>query len=149
MESDYSILLVDDSPEDTQATLRAFQRVGLVNRSYHCKNGTEALDFLHQRGQYAAPIPPPRLGMILLDLNLPGIDGREVLDHIKRDEQLKTIPVLVLTTSTDERDIQKCYQVGANCYINKPVDFGGFVRSIQRIKEFWFETAILPQRTGE
>jgi two-component system response regulator len=83
--------------------------------------------------------------LILLDLNLPGTDGREVLGEIKQDEGLKRIPVLVLTTSTDERDIDKCYQMGANSYVKKPVDLDGFMTSIQRLKDYWFGVAILPR----
>ena len=83
--------------------------------------------------------------MILLDLNLPGTDGRDVLAEIKRDEHLKLIPVVVLTTSSDERDIEKCYQAGANSYMKKPVDLGGFVSAIQRLKDYWFEIVILPK----
>lgn len=141
----HPILLVEDSPEDTEATRRAFQKAGLANPIYHCSDGDAALDFLHQRGQYAAPGKAPRPGVILLDLNLPGTDGREVLAEIKQDEELKLIPIVVLTTSSDERDIERCYRMGANSYIKKPVDLGGFIQAVQRLKEYWFEVVILPK----
>ncbi|MBS1212917.1 MAG: response regulator, partial [Proteobacteria bacterium] len=84
--------------------------------------------------------------VILLDLNLPGTDGREVLAEIKQDERLRQIPVVVLTTSSDERDIERCYQMGANSYIKKPVDLEGFMRAIQLLKDYWFEIVILPKQ---
>jgi len=138
------ILLVEDSPEDYEATVRAFKRSGLKNPIYRCEDGENALDFLHRRGPYADPERSPRPGVILLDLNLPGTDGREVLTAIKRDEQLKQIPVIVLTTSNDARDVESCYQAGANSYIQKPVDMEGFVRAIERLNGYWFEVVLLP-----
>jgi len=138
------ILLVEDSPEDYEATVRAFKRSGLKNPIYRCEDGENALDFLHRRGPYADPERSPRPGVILLDLNLPGTDGREVLTEIKRDDQLKQIPVIVLTTSNDSRDVESCYQAGANSYIQKPVDTEGFVRAIERLNGYWFEVVVLP-----
>src|SRR5215208_4460697 len=110
------ILLVEDSPEDVETTRRAFQRSGLRNPVFHCSTGDEALDYLFRRGAYADPASSPRPGVILLDLNLPGTDGREVLEEIKRDGDLKQIPVVVLTTSSDDRDVTACYRAGANSY---------------------------------
>lgn len=135
-------LLVEDSPEDFEATVRALRKSGLANPIFHCSDGDEALDYLYQRGKYARAARP---GAILLDLNLPGTDGREVLTEIKSDATLKSIPVIVLTTSSDSRDIDKCYHAGANSYIRKPVDLEGFVRAIQHLKEYWFEIVILPR----
>jgi len=149
MNSQCPILLVEDSPEDTEAILRAFQRIGLDHPVVHCGSGDDALDFLHLRGKYADPARAPRPCLILLDLNLPGTDGRDVLADVKHDEQLKTIPVVVLTTSTDERDVESCRQMGANSYINKPVDFSEFLGSVQHIKDFWFGTALLTQGDAE
>jgi CheY-like chemotaxis protein len=143
----HPILLIEDSPEDTEAMRRAFKRAGLANPIHHCMDGDEALDFLFQRNQYAEPDKAPRPAIILLDLNLPGTDGREVLAEIKQNENLKLIPVLVLTTSSDERDIEKCYRAGANSYVIKPVDFGGFMEAIQRLSDFWFEVVVLPKET--
>ncbi|MEA2562454.1 MAG: hypothetical protein QOH06_3958 [Acidobacteriota bacterium] len=139
------ILLVEDSPEDFEATLRAFQKSGLKNTVLRCADGDEALDYLHRRGQYADPDRSPRPGVILLDLNLPGTDGREVLNEIKNSERLRDIPVVVLTTSADERDITACYRAGANSYIQKPVDIDGFMKAIERLNGYWFEVVILPK----
>lgn len=139
------ILLVEDSPEDYEATVRAFKRSGLKNPIFRCEDGDNALDFLHRRGRYENPEESPRPGVILLDLNLPGTDGREVLTEIKQDEELKQIPVIVLTTSNDARDVDSCYQAGANSYIQKPVDMDGFIRAIERLKGYWFEVVVLPQ----
>ena len=140
-----SILLVEDSPEDFEATERAFRRAGLRNPIHRCGDGDEALDYLFRRGRYADPARSPKPGIILLDLNLPGTDGREVLETVKRDEVLRRIPVIVLTTSTDERDIQACYGAGANSYVQKPVDLEGFMQAIERLKGYWFEVVILPR----
>ena len=139
------ILLVEDSPEDFETTERAFRRSGLKNPIYRCADGDEALDFLHRRGQYSDPDKAPRPGVILLDLNLPGTDGREVLSEIKNDPGLKQIPVIVLTTSKDERDVEVCYRCGANSYIQKPVDLDGFMKAIERLNDYWFEVVILPK----
>jgi CheY-like chemotaxis protein len=139
------ILLVEDSPEDYEATLRAFRRSGLKNPVIRCEDGEEALDYLHRRGAWADPDKSPRPGVVLLDLNLPGTDGRQVLVEIKQAERLKDIPVVVLTTSSDERDIKVCYQAGANSYIQKPVDIDGFVKAIERLNGYWFEVVILPK----
>ncbi|HEV7519056.1 MAG TPA: response regulator, partial [Thermoanaerobaculia bacterium] len=114
------ILLVEDSPEDYEATERAFRKSGLKNPIHRCTDGDEALDYLFRRGAYADPARSPRPGIVLLDLNLPGTDGREVLETVKADDSLKQIPVIVLTTSADERDVQACYLAGANSYIQKP-----------------------------
>jgi CheY-like chemotaxis protein len=139
------ILLVEDSPEDFETTERAFRRSGLKNPIFRCADGDEALDFLHRRGRYSEPEKAPRPGVILLDLNLPGTDGREVLAEIKNDPHLKQIPVIVLTTSNDERDVEVCYRCGANSYIQKPVDLDGFMKAIERLNDYWFEVVILPR----
>ena len=142
------ILLVEDSPEDFETTERAFRKSGLRNPIFRCSDGDEALDYLHRRGQYADPAKSPRPGVILLDLNLPGTDGREVLSEIKADPGLKQIPVVVLTTSRDERDVDACYKAGASSYIQKPVDLDGFIKAIERLNGYWFEVVILP-KVGE
>jgi two-component system response regulator len=136
------ILLVEDSPEDFETTQRAFRKSGLNNPILRCADGDEALDFLFRRG---AHVNAPRPGVILLDLNLPGTDGREVLTEIKSDPDLKQIPVIVLTTSSDERDVKACYGAGANSYVQKPVDVNGFMRAIERLNGYWFEVVILPK----
>lgn len=136
------ILLVEDSPEDFETTQRAFRRSGLKNPIFRCADGDEALDFLFRRGRHAGA---PQPGVILLDLNLPGTDGREVLTEIKADPELKQIPVIVLTTSSDDRDVAACYKAGANSYIQKPVDLEGFMQAIERLNDYWFEVVILPK----
>jgi two-component system response regulator len=140
------ILLVEDSPEDFEATARAFRRAGLRNPMMHCASGDEALDFLLHRGEYRDPERAPRPGIILLDLNLPGTDGREVLQEIKRNAPLADIPVIVVTTSSDARDINACYRAGANSYVQKPVDLDGFMKAIQRLHDYWFEVVLLPRQ---
>ncbi|WP_182867401.1 response regulator [Rhodopirellula sp. JC639] len=143
--SNQPILIVEDSPEDFEATVRALRSSGLRNSLHRCSDGDEALDYLHRRGDYASAEDAPRPGIILLDLNLPGTDGREVLEEIKQCPDLKKIPVVVLTTSTDERDIEACYEFGANSYIQKPVDLAGFVNAIQRLKDYWFQIVVFPK----
>lgn len=145
MPNSQPILLVEDSPEDYEATLRAFRKSGLKNPVVRCEDGDSALDYLFRRGQYADPESSPRPGVILLDLNLPGTDGRQVLQEIKKVEELRQIPVVVLTTSSDERDIKSCYRAGANSYIQKPVDLEGFFKAIERLNGYWFEVVILPK----
>ncbi len=144
-----SILIIEDSDEDFEATRRAFQKSHLANPVYRCTTGEEAFDFLYHRGRYRGENAPERPGIILLDLNLPGTDGREVLHRIKRDEVLKLIPVVVLTTSLDERDIHACYSEGANSYVQKPVDLARFMEAIQRLKEYWFDVVILDQTVSQ
>lgn len=139
------ILLVEDNNEDFETTKRALRKAGLRNNLRRCEDGDEALDYLRRSGKYADPKTSPRPGIILLDLNLPGTDGREVLREIKTDKRLRTIPVIVLTTSDDERDIQYCYNSGANSYLHKQVDLTGFYAAIQRLKNYWFEIVILPR----
>ena len=139
------ILIVEDSPEDYEATERGLKASGLANPVYHCEDGDEALDFLFRRGEYADPAKSPRPGIILLDLHLPGTDRSEVLGVIKKDDTLKKIPVVVLTSSSDERDVEKCYKNGASSYVVKPVSFSGFMEAIQRLRDYWFEIVVLPK----
>lgn len=138
------ILLVEDSPEDFETAKRAFKKANLANPIYRCEDGDDALDFLYHRGAYTDRNDAPRPNVILLDLNLPGTDGREVLVTLKQDDDLKRILVIVLTTSTDPIDIRACYDAGANSYLQKPVDFPGFVEAIQRLKGYWLELSVLP-----
>ncbi len=141
------ILIVEDSREDCETTVRAFRKAGVANSIYVCEDGDEALDYLYGRGKYANGADAPRPGVILLDLNLPGTDGREVLATLKADDNLKRIPVIVLTTSSDERDIENCYAAGANSYIQKPLSLDGYFSAIQRLKEYWYEIVVLPKST--
>ena len=135
------ILLVEDNPADAKLTKIAFDRIRLVNELYVAKDGIDALAYLRKDGEYAEAVRPD---LILLDLNLPKKDGRQVLAEIKSDERLKAIPVVILTTSNEEKDILDTYTNHANSYITKPVDLEGFIRVIQGIEEFWFTIVKLP-----
>jgi two-component system, chemotaxis family, response regulator Rcp1 len=135
------ILLVEDNPGDVRLTREAFKEGSLSNRLSVARDGVEALEFLRQEGEFA---DAPRPDMILLDLNLPRKDGREVLATIKEDGSLRQIPVVVLTTSRDERDIQATYDLHANCYISKPVDLEHFLEVVKGIEAFWLRTVRLP-----
>jgi len=138
------ILLVEDSPSDTDLTIEALRAGGIPSNLSHVEDGVEAMEFLSRRNSYAGA---PRPDLILLDLNLPRKDGREVLSELKSDPDLRAIPVVVLTTSRDDRDISQAYQLQANCYISKPVDFRQFVNVLRSIEHFWLEVAVLPNKT--
>ena len=137
------ILLVEDSPSDTELTIEALQAGDIPCNLSHVEDGVEAMEFLKRENSYAEA---PRPDLILLDLNLPRKDGREVLAELKSDPDLRTIPVVVLTTSKDDRDISQAYQLQANCYIAKPVDFEQFVSVLRAIEHFWLEVAALPTK---
>ncbi len=139
------ILIVEDSDEDYMLTIRAFNRSGLANPVFRCENGDKALDFLLRRAKYADPETSPRPGIILLDLNLPRTDGREVLRQIKENSKLRKIPVIILTTSDNEQDVDECYAKGANSFIQKPTGFENFMNAIRQMKGYWFEIVILPE----
>jgi CheY-like chemotaxis protein len=139
------ILLVEDSDEDYETTIRAFKNVKIVNEVIRCEDGDQALDYLFQRGAYGDPLKFPRPSLVILDLNMPGTDGRMVLTQLKSDKVLRMIPIVILSTSSDQRDIDYCYLEGANSFLKKPVSFEIFLESIQRLKEFWFECALLPE----
>jgi two-component system, chemotaxis family, response regulator Rcp1 len=137
------ILLVEDNPDDVDITREALADAKMHTDIYLAKDGVEALAFLRQEGRYAQmPLPD----IILLDLNLPRKDGREVLKEIKGDKNLKRIPVVILTTSHTEEDIVKAYDCHANCYIAKPVDFDQFIKVVKAIDDFWFTIVKLPAR---
>lgn len=142
-----SILLVEDNPDDYEATVRSLRENRCMNPIRWCKNGRDALDLLgHAQPDEARPAELPAI--ILLDLNLPGIDGRDVLQAVKNDRLLRRIPVVILTTSSDERDIDRCYEIGASTYVQKPVSFAGLTAAIRTLRDYWFGLAILPG-TGE
>lgn len=141
------LLLVEDSQEDYVAFARCIDRTGLKHTLYRCSDGDEALNFLFHRGRYADPLTAPRPSLILLDLNLPGTDGREVLARVKQDERLRSIPVIVLTTSTNPRDVSECYQQGANGYQVKSVGYERFQQDVQHTVNYWFRTAVLSAPT--
>jgi len=138
--------LVEDSPGDVRLTKEAFREAnGEINLHVAC-DGMEAMAFLKHEGSYANS---PRPDFILLDLNLPRMDGREVLARIKNDEHLKTIPTIILTTSSAEEDIVRSYQLQANCYLSKPVQLDDFEGVVRSINDFWLITAKLPQRRDD
>ncbi|HEV2211188.1 MAG TPA: response regulator [Verrucomicrobiae bacterium] len=137
------ILLVEDSPSDTELTLEALREAKVRNHLSVVEDGVEAMDFLQRRGAFTKA---PRPDLIMLDLNLPRKDGREVLAEIKADPVLKSIPVVVLTTSKAEQDVLRAYNLHANCYITKPVDFQQFLRVVQSIESFWLLIVMLPPR---
>ncbi len=143
-----SILVVDDNEDDYEAIARAFKKVGLSNHVSLCTTGQAALDFLRHEGDFEKGSNADRPVLIMLDLNMPGMDGIQVLQHIRRDPALRQIPVVIWTTSSNEKDVDACYQMGANAYMQKPVIFEDLVESIRRLKEYWFETALLPARGG-
>jgi len=139
-----TVLLIEDSIDDYDATVRGFTKAHFLNPIHWCVSGEDALSYLRREGEYATDWNSLTPGLILLDLNMPGLDGKKTLEILKQDQNLKHIPVVVLTTSADENDMTQCYKLGANTYIPKPVDFEGFVEVISGIKEYWFGTAILP-----
>ena len=137
------VLLVEDSPGDVRLTQEAFRDANPSIRLHVATDGVEAMTFLRREGIYANA---PRPDLILLDLNLPKMDGREVLAHIKEDHTLKTIPTVILTTSDAEADIVKSYQLQANCYLSKPVQLDVFESLVGSINDFWLNKVKLPQR---
>jgi len=137
----FGILLVEDNPGDIRLTQEAFKESKFLHDLFVAKDGEEALDFLYQKGKFEkAPLPD----LILLDLNLPKKNGREVLQEIKNDPNMKRIPVVILTTSEAEEDILKSYELHANCYITKPVDMEQFINVVKYIENFWFTIVKLP-----
>jgi two-component system response regulator len=140
--SPVKILLVEDNPDDIDLTLEVLKDAKMRTSLHTVEDGVEALAFLRKEGKYA---DEPRPDLILLDLNLPKKDGREVLAEIKSDDVLRQIPVVVLTTSEAEEDILKAYNLHANCYITKPVDFDQFIKVVNAIEEFWFTVVKLPK----
>jgi chemotaxis family two-component system response regulator Rcp1 len=137
------LLLVEDSPGDVRLTKEAFRAANGSIRVHVAADGVEAMAFLKREGAHAGS---PRPDIILLDLNLPKMDGREVLVRIKEDDNLKTIPTVILTTSVAEADILKSYELQANCYLSKPVQLAAFEEVVRSINDFWLTTAKLPQQ---
>jgi CheY-like chemotaxis protein len=138
------ILLVEDSPSDTELTVEALKEAKIRNHLSTVEDGVQAMEFLRRQGRFAQA---PRPDLIMLDLNLPRKDGREVLAEIKSDPGLKLIPVVVLTTSRAEQDVLRAYQLSANCYITKPVDFDQFINVVRSIESFWLFVVTLPPPT--
>ena len=139
------VLLVEDSPGDVRLMREAFREAGTAINLHVVTDGVEAMTFLRQQGAHAAS---PRPDIILLDLNLPRMDGREVLSQIKEDDGLKTIPTVILTTSDAEADIVRSYELHANCYLNKPVQLNEFDALVKSIRDFWLTKSRLPHRAS-
>jgi CheY-like chemotaxis protein len=142
------ILLVEDNPGDARLAREALQDAKVRNALHWVVNGEEAMDFLRQKGKHTRA---PRPDLILLDLNLPRKDGREVLAEIKEDADLKRIPVVILTVSKDEEDVMKTYNLHANCFITKPIDLNQFIKVVKSIEDFWLTVVKLPpgESTGK
>lgn len=136
------ILLVEDNPTDLLLTRAALEEAKIANHLHIAQDGVEALKFLRGEGEYAGK---PRPDLVLLDLNLPRKDGREVLAEIKADESLRLIPTVVLSTSKAEEDVLRAYGLHANCYVTKPVDFEAFTAVVRSIESFWFAVVTLPR----
>ncbi|HBR17871.1 MAG: hypothetical protein A3G39_02040 [Deltaproteobacteria bacterium RIFCSPLOWO2_12_FULL_43_16] len=137
------ILMVEDNPADIRLTKEAFKDAKMLNNLHVVNNGEDAMAFLRKHGNY---VNTSRPDLILLDLNLPKKDGREVLAEIKKDPDLKRIPVVILTTSDDEKDVLKAYNLHVNAYIKKPVDLEQFMRIVEAVEEFWLSVVKLPPK---
>jgi len=142
--NEIQILLVEDNEGDILLTLEAFKEMKVKNTVTVVKDGVEAIDFLKKRREKIGQAMPD---LILLDINMPKLNGIEVLEFIKKDEKFKKIPVVMLTTSSSQSDIEVCYEKYANCFITKPMDFGRFMDVVEQIESFWFSTAQLPRAT--
>ena len=134
------ILLVEDNPHDAELTMRSLKKGQLLNKVLWVKDGQEALDYLNRSGDYSSRSKDDQPRLILLDLKMPKVDGVEVLKRIKADERLKSIPVVVMTSSSEPPDIVKCYQFGVNSYVVKPVDLGEFMGAVAKIGMYWIMT---------
>ena len=139
-----SILLVEDNPDHAELTIRALKDGNVLNDISWVRDGEEALDFLYSRGRYANGGARPRPGLVLLDIKLPKVDGHEVLRQIKSDPDLRTIPVVVLTTSEREDEVAEAYRVGANSFVAKPVRFSDFIQKVKSVQLYWVLTSLLP-----
>jgi CheY-like chemotaxis protein len=136
------ILLIEDNPGDVLLTREAFKECGHNHSIFAVKDGIEGLRYLKKEGIYSNAATPD---LVLLDLNLPRKDGRELLKDIKENDELKTIPVIILSTSKNEVDIEKCYELNVNCYITKPVELDNFIEVIRSVEKYWMQTAKLPR----
>jgi chemotaxis family two-component system response regulator Rcp1 len=139
------VLLVDDNPGDIRLTMEAWKDAKILIQMHVVTDGMEAMEFLRREGEFA---DSPRPDLVLLDLNLPRKDGRQVLKEIKEDPLLKSIPVVILTTSASQLDIERSYLLHANCYISKPVDMDGFLKVVASIEDFWLTVVRLPPVIG-
>ena len=139
------IVMADDDPADVRLTQKALEECQLKNDFRHVSDGRELLDYLKRSGRYADPASSPRPGLILLDLNMPGMDGRTALGEIKADHDLRRIPVVILSTSKADEDVLKSYDLGANSFVSKPVTFDGLVEVMRTLDTYWFQLVALPR----
>ncbi len=145
MNTDATILIIEDSPEDYEACVAALtEDSNIANPIVWCENGEDALHYLRKEEKYAGS-DHEMPGVILLDLNLPGLDGRDVLAMLKNDPSTKRLPVVVMTSSEEQSDIDRCYDAGANSYVVKPVNLDGFLAAIARLRDYWFKIVVLPR----
>jgi two-component system response regulator len=149
MKSAHAILLVEDNPADVKITQRALKESGVGVDLIVVRDGQEAVDYLFRQGAHAGAPNWRSPSLILLDLNLPRMNGREVLERVRGNPDLRTVPVVVLTTSRRQEDVQQMYACGANTYIEKPNDFNRFVQVLQTIHRYWLDTALLPPVAGD
>jgi CheY-like chemotaxis protein len=140
-----TVLLADDDEDDRLMTADALREARISNQLQFVTDGEELIDYLYHRGKYAAPAHAPRPDLLLLDLNMPRMDGREALREMKENPAFRSIPVLVLTTSKTEEDVERIYDLGANSFITKPVTFEGLVQAMKVIGEYWFQIVRLPK----
>lgn len=139
-----TILMADDDPDDRMLTNDAFNDCRLANDLRFVEDGIELMDYLKRQGKYSDPTDSPRPGLILLDLNMPRMDGREALAELKKDPELRKIPIVILTTSKAEEDILRSYDLGVNSFITKPVDFPQLIEIVKILGKYWFEIVELP-----
>jgi two-component system response regulator len=137
MDHEVEVLLVEDNMSDAELTIRALKKNNLANKLVHLKDGAEALDFIFAQGNYSDRNIENNPKVILLDLKMPKVNGIEVLEKLKADERTKKIPVVILTSSKEDPDIQECYRLGVNSYVVKPVDFEAFVKAVSELGLFW------------
>ena len=138
------LLIIEDSDEDFTALKRTIDKVKVNHPVYRCEDGEEALDFLYRQGEYEDEAISPRPGLIVLDLNLPGTDGREVLATVKEDRNLQTIPIIMFSTSSNPKDIEACYRHGVSGYIVKPMNSGQLQDIVETFTQYWFKAVELP-----
>lgn len=151
VQKNHPLMMIEDNDDDFEATTRALKASGfpMQDSIIRFDNGNDALSYLQRQGKYEEAQSSPRPGVILLDLNMPGMSGRDVLGEIKNNAALRDIPVIILTTSENEQDVKACYQLGANTYVKKPVSVDSFFLAIKKLSEYWFDLAILPQGAGK
>jgi CheY-like chemotaxis protein len=143
------ILLAEDNPRDAEMTMRALRKINFLNKVHWVKDGEEALDYLLRAGEYADRAARKTPKLVLLDIKMPKVDGIEVLRRVKANEELRGIPIVVMTSSNEERDVFESYRLGVNSYIVKPVEFASFVETVANIGLYWILTNHVPQGEGD